>query len=576
MSMIGAEGTNAYTSNDVTCYVDEIPSNQVENWVKIAADRFRNCVFRGFHTELEAVYEEKNMGMTNDGRKAIEKMDSLLFLRHPYGTQTVIGTQDHLKNPSLKAIRYQKDTYYVPNNMAICLSGDFDPDKMVALIEKYFGDWEPNKNLPKYNVIKEDPITTPRVKDVYGFESEFLLLAWRTPGAADKESEIADIAGEILNNGMAGLIDLDVMQRQKVLGAFVMPYERTDYGAFIMEGFAKQGQDLEEVKTILLEEIAKLRTGEFSDTLLTSVKNNVKLSQMRALERNSSRADMFVDSFINGTSWKDEVASMKNVDKITKAEVVAWAQKYLGPESYIAVYKRTGEDKTVKKIDAPKITPIVTNRDKQSGFLAEIAATEVEPIEPVFVDYQKDLEVRDYKGLELLYKENVKNDIASVSFRYDIGTDDLPLLGIASDYISYLGTPTRTADDIAKEMYALACNFRGFLQRNRVPAVPAECPAVIQRPVPGCLSDVGFQIFTLDTFQMMDDLCERFHKTVLHILPRPAVTEDSVNDRIDIPCVLLIQCLGTGIQIAPHERAQLMIRHSPPPSFFRKPMVLSY
>lgn len=459
MSMIGAEGTNAYTSNDVTCYVDEIPSNQVENWVKIAADRFRNCVFRGFHTELEAVYEEKNMGMTNDGRKAIEKMDSLLFLRHPYGTQTVIGTQDHLKNPSLKAIRYQKDTYYVPNNMAICLSGDFDPDKMVALIEKYFGDWEPNKNLPKYNVIKEDPITTPRVKDVYGFESEFLLLAWRTPGAADKESEIADIAGEILNNGMAGLIDLDVMQRQKVLGAFVMPYERTDYGAFIMEGFAKQGQDLEEVKTILLEEIAKLRTGEFSDSLLTSVKNNVKLSQMRALERNSSRADMFVDSFINGTSWKDEVASMKNVDKITKAEVVAWAQKYLGPESYIAVYKRTGEDKTVKKIDAPKITPIVTNRDKQSGFLAEIAATEVEPIEPVFVDYQKDLEVRDYKGLELLYKENVKNDIASVSFRYDIGTDDLPLLGVASDYISYLGTPTRTADDIAKDMYALACNF---------------------------------------------------------------------------------------------------------------------
>ena len=460
MSMIGAEGTNAYTSNDVTCYVDEIPSNQIENWVKIAADRFRNCVFRGFHTELEAVYEEKNMGMTNDGRKAIEKMDSLLFLKHPYGTQTVIGTQDHLKNPSLRAIRCQKDTYYVPNNMAICLSGDFDPDEMVALIKKYFGDWKPNKDLPKYNVIEEDPITEPRVKDVYGFESEFLLLAWRTPGASDKESEIADIAGEILNNGMAGLIDLDVMQRQKVLGAYVMPYDRADYGAFILEGFAKQGQDLDEVKSILLEEIAKLRTGEFSDTLLTSVKNNVKLSLMRALESNRSRADMFVDSFINGTSWKDEVASVKRIDKLTKAEVVAWADKYLGPESYIAVYKRTGEDKSVKKIDAPKITPIVTNRDKQSAFLTEIAETEVEPIEPVFVDYSKDMEVLDYKGLELLYKENVKNDIASVSFRYDIGTDDLPLLGVASDYISYLGTPTRTADQIAKEMYALACNFR--------------------------------------------------------------------------------------------------------------------
>ena len=53
MSSIGAEGTNAYTSNDVTCYVEDIPSNEMENWAKIQADRFQNMVIRGFHTELE-------------------------------------------------------------------------------------------------------------------------------------------------------------------------------------------------------------------------------------------------------------------------------------------------------------------------------------------------------------------------------------------------------------------------------------------------------------------------------------------------------------------------------------------
>ena len=122
MSIIGSEGSNAYTSDDVTCYIEEIPSNQIENWAKIQADRFKNCVFRGFHTELEAVYEEKNMGLTDDTEKAFDAINSLLFPNHPYGTQTVIGTQEHLKNPSLKAIRKQKDTFYVPNNVAVCLS----------------------------------------------------------------------------------------------------------------------------------------------------------------------------------------------------------------------------------------------------------------------------------------------------------------------------------------------------------------------------------------------------------------------------------------------------------------------
>ena len=149
MSVIGAEGTNAYTSTDMTVYVEDIPSNQIENWARIEADRFMNPVIRGFHTELETVYEEKNMSLTRDFRKALEAMDGILFSDHPYGTQTVLGTQEHLKNPSITNIKNYHKTYYVPNNMAICLSGDFDPDKMLAVIEKYFGQMVPNEDLPE-------------------------------------------------------------------------------------------------------------------------------------------------------------------------------------------------------------------------------------------------------------------------------------------------------------------------------------------------------------------------------------------------------------------------------------------
>ena len=459
MSIIGSEGSNAYTSNDVTCYVEEIPSNQVENWAKIQADRFMNCVFRGFHTELEAVYEEKNMGLTDDSEKCLDALDSLLFPNHPYGTQTVIGTQDHLKNPSLKAIRKQKDTYYVPNNVAICLSGDFDPDEMVKVIEKYFGDWKPNKNLPTFTVKPEEPVTKPLEKQILGYEAESLMMGWRTPGSSSVESEISEIVSAVLHNGQAGLIDLDVIQTQAVLDAGIFPYNRADHGLFIFIGMPKEGQTLEEVRDILLAEVDKLRKGDFPEELVEAAKANYKLGQMRGLVSNRSRASLMVNSFINRVPWKTAVGTMDRIAKVTKADVVAWAQKYLGAESYAVAYKHFGEDTSIKKIDAPRITPIVTNRDKQSAFLAGIAAAEVAPIEPVFVDFSKDMTVADCAGLTLLYKKNEKNDIATLTFRYDRGSDNDPVLELAASYFDYLGTPERSSAEIASEMYALACNY---------------------------------------------------------------------------------------------------------------------
>ena len=459
MSIIGSEGSNAYTSNDVTCYVEEIPSNQVENWAKIQADRFMNCVFRGFHTELEAVYEEKNMGLTSDSDKAFDALDSLLFPHHPYGTQTVIGTQDHLKNPSLKAIRKQKDTYYVPNNVAICLSGDFDPDKMVKTIEKYFGAWKPNENLPTFTVKPEDPVTAPLRKDILGNEAEFLMMGWRTPGASSLDSEISRIVASVLSNGQAGLIDLDVKQNQAVLSADVVNYNRADHGLFIVEGMPKEGQTLEEVRDILLAEFAKLREGDFPESLVEAVKANYKLRQMQGLVANSSRANQFVEAFVNRIPWNTAVGQMGRIQKVTKADVVAWARKYLGAESYAVVYKHIGEDTSIKKIDAPHITPIVTNRDKQSAFLAGIADAEVKPIEPVFVDFETDMTVSDVNGLPLLYKKNEKNDIASLTFRYDKGSDTDPVLALSASYFDYLGTAEHPAADIASQMYGLACSY---------------------------------------------------------------------------------------------------------------------
>ena len=466
MTIIGSEGTNAFTSNDVTCYVEDIPSNRIEQWAEIEADRFKNCVFRGFHTELEAVYEEKNMSLSDDFEKALDAVDSMLYRKHPYGTQTVIGTQDHLKNPSLRTIRSHKDTYYVPNNVAICLSGDFDPDATIEIIKKYFGDWQPNPNIPEFSFEEEAPAEAPMFKDVYGQESEYVMMGWRTPGDYSPECLPADLAGNVLFNGMAGLIDFDLMQQQKVLEVEVFPYGRTDYGTFIIIATAKEGQSLDEVRDLVLAEVDKLRKGEFSDELVKAVVDNLKKYEMVALESNRSRAMKFVNAFVDGISWKEAVARTQRIGKLTKEDVSAWAEKYLKDEDVAVVFKHTGEDKSIKKIDAPKITPIMTNRDFRSDFLSNQSEIVPEPIEPVFVDYEKDMEKFECEGLDVLYKKNERNSMAYVSFVWETGTEENPLLSLAGEYLDYLGTADKTAEEVAMEMYSLASEFDIYTSPN--------------------------------------------------------------------------------------------------------------
>ena len=460
MAAIGANGTNAFTSQDMTVYVEDIPSNQIDNWAKIQADRFLNPVIRGFHTELETIYEEKNMSLTQDGRKIWEAMDAALFPNHPYGTQTVLGTQESLKNPSITNIKNYHKTYYVPNNMAVCVSGDFDPDQMIATIDKYFGGMQPNPDLPKLEFKPEEPITAPVVKEVYGPEAARVMLGWRLPAATDPSNDVADIVGSVLYNGQAGLIDLDLNQQQKVLSAYAYASAQPDYGTFLMAGSPKAGQSLDEVRDLLLAEAAKIRAGEFDEGLIKASINNYKMQLMNEFDKYDQRAMFYVYSFIYGKEWADDIRQLERMEKITKQDVVDWANKYLGPESYAIVYKREGKDPGEQKIAAPKITPIATNRDAQSVFLTEIQNTEVKPIEPVFVDYKKDMsQFEARKGIDVLYKKNESNDIFTLTYVFDTGTENDPALNLAFDYLGYLGSESLTAEQIASKMYGIACSF---------------------------------------------------------------------------------------------------------------------
>lgn len=459
MSAIGANGTNAYTGFDMTVYIEDIPSNQIDNWAKIQADRFENNVIRGFHTELETVYEEKNMSLTSDGRKMNEAMLAALFPDHPYGSQTVLGTQEHLKNPSIINIKNYHKIWYVPNNMAICLSGDFDPEQMIQTIDKYFGHMQPNNDLPKLPIVHESPVKEPVVKEVLGLDAENVSLGWRLPGRNTEDYDVLSLISNVMYNGKAGLIDQNITQQQRLLSSYAYTNGMADYSLFMMNGRPKTGQTLEEVKDILLAEVEKLKRGEFSEDLLEATINNLKLNEMASLEHNSARANMFVTSFLNGIDWRSMVTRLDRLGKVTKQQVVDCANKYFG-DNYALIYKREGKDPNEVKIDKPTITPIVMNRDAASEFLKEVQETEVQPIEPVFVDFDKEIKkVNTKAGIPVLYTKNNTNEIFSLMYVFDMGNNHDKAMGTAFEYMRYLGTSTKSLKEINEEFYKLACYF---------------------------------------------------------------------------------------------------------------------
>ncbi len=457
VSGLGAKGTNAYTSFEKTVYINDIPSNQLEKWLKLEAERFRFPVFRLFHTELEAVYEEKNRSLDSDGSKLFESLFDGLFPKHQYGQQTTIGTIEHLKNPSLTEIRKYFNKYYVPNNMALCLSGDFDYDETIRLIEKYWGGFA-RKEDPTFEVIKEEPILEPVYKEVYGPESESLYIGFRFDGANTQDAIMLTMVDMVLSNSAAGLIDLNLNQAQQLIGGGCFPYVLKDYSIHGFYGSPKQGQSLEDVKDLLLSQIEEVKNGNFEDWLVDAIISDLKLNQIKKTESNSKRANEFVEAFILDVSWEDYQNEMTELEKITKQDIIDFAKNRY-TDNYVVCYKRNGEDKSAMKVSKPKITPVSVNREDQSNFLVNLLSEETTDIEPVFLDFEKVVQKSMVGDVPLIYKENTENERFKLDYILDMGKDHNNKLPLAVDYLKFLGTANMSPNEKEKEFYKLGCNL---------------------------------------------------------------------------------------------------------------------
>ena len=461
IAMLGAKGLNAYTTEDRTVYTLDIPSNEMERFLTLEGLRFKQIVNRLFHTELEAVYEEKNRSLDSDNRKQYRALFQALFPNHPYGKQSVIGTVEHLKNPSITEIKKYFDQYYRPNNVAICMSGELDFDKTITLIDKHFGDWEPNRELKPLAYDPQPEIDSPIIKEVFGPERESVLIGFRFDGKSREAMMRVELIDMLLSNSTAGLIDLNLVQQQKVLGAGATIYDMNDFLIHNLVGNPKEGQSLEEVKELLLAEVENIKKGAFDDDLLKAVVNDLK---KRVMERDDSeyanyyRANSMVIAFTRDIAWIDQVTYLNDLSTITKEDLVAFANKHYN-NNYGAVYKRTGTDSNIEKVEKPQITKVPLNREDRSDIHLKLARFEVEKLQPKFLDFKTDLKFFKIGPLEVIAKENTDNDLFQLTYQFDFGKNLDPKLALAASLMDYAGTQDMSPEEIRKEFYKLGASF---------------------------------------------------------------------------------------------------------------------
>ena len=461
---MGGQGVNAHTWVEETVYKVDLPANRLQQWVVIESDRFIDPVFRLFQVELETVYEEKNRSMDNKDRIIGEAVAKLLYKNHPYGQQTTLGSADHLKNPSLKKMYEFYHTYYVPNNMAIHISGDIDSEEAIRLIDEHFSRWEP-KDLPDAQTWKEEPLQEAERVTVKYQGEEYVLLGFRTAGRNHADAEALKLIDMTLDNATAGLINLNLNQQQQVRRAGSYPRLNNDYGVQYLWGIPKEGQSLEEVEHLLLGQIELIKKGEFEDWIIQAIVTDFKKSQKVQLESNRARVSVMRNAFLAYQDWDYAIGEIGRMEKLTKQDIVDVASRYFG-DNYVAGY-RVDEQYEVSSIEKPQLDRIEIDATRQSTFAKEVLMMPVKEIEPVFVDADKDYQITDYHdGVQLYYAQNPINDLFDLTISVDLGSRHDNKLSIAAQLFDKSGTSEYSAEDLKKEWYKLGTDFNFNVGNN--------------------------------------------------------------------------------------------------------------
>ncbi|MBL4656908.1 MAG: insulinase family protein [Flavobacteriales bacterium] len=362
-------------------------------------------------------------------------------------------------------IREYFDTYYVANNMAMFLAGDLNPSEDIKLIDQYFGKLRTGE-VPSLKPAVAGPINGPKEIEIYGPSQESVQIGFRFGPVNSNDDRMVDLIDLLLNNSQAGIIDLDLVQSQKILRGGSSSDFQNEYGSHVLRGTPREGQSLTEVKDLLLGSIEKIKKGEFGDWLIPAVINDMELSEIEGAASNNV-AYRYLQSFIYNTPWSESLGRIDKIAKITKEEVMAFATEHY-TDDHVVIYKRIGLDTNVAKVSNPKITPLPINREDESEFMQEFKSMTASRLDPVFIDYNTSISRANLaSGIEVNYIKNTTNELFNLIYIIDMGREHNKKLSLAVQYLPYLGTDKYSPSQLQEEFYKLGLRMSVLASSNR-------------------------------------------------------------------------------------------------------------
>ena len=441
---MGGTWINAFTSDDVICYLNKFPGNQIEKWLEAYSHRFINPVFRLFQSELETVYEEKNRAMDNMFRQLFTTYLQKFFKEHPYGQQTVLGSVDHLKNPSLTKMQEYYDTYYVANNMALVLAGDIYPEAIKPLIEEKFGSWNPGE-LPGSIDITESSFNGREKIKKRMTPIKVGIMGFRTVPAGHEDEVAINLCNQLLTNeSKTGLIDQLEVER-KILGAGAFNMDYADLGAnnffFLPKLFL---QSLTKAEKLVLGQIEKLKSGDFDDEYFNAVKLTMIRQHEENMENMEGRLFILVDTYAKEKSWDDIINFPKKLDEISKDEVVEVANKYFG-NNYLVLHSKMGFPKK-HKLEKPQFNAVIPkNSEQRSAFAVKLDGIDEGELNLKYIEFNKDVKYGDIaNNIHFYHTNNPINSIFSFTLQYGTGNLEDAKLEQTAELLNLLGTDQYT------------------------------------------------------------------------------------------------------------------------------------
>lgn len=449
---LGIFDVNAFTSFDQTVYVADVPSNRLDTWADVEGERFTDPVFRLFFTEMEAVYEEKNLSLDNPWVRSFYATAKNLFPRHPYGTQTTIGEVEHLKVPAYQDMVEYFDRWYVPNNMAIVLAGDIDAAAALPRLEQALGKLEP-KPLAPLDPGSLAPIAARVQSDVVAEGEQEVVLSWQTASGADADEPALTVMDWLIDNSTSGLLNIELELSQKVPSASSSSMFLHEAGWFTVRAQLREGQTHAEVEALLLGVIEKLKRGEFTPADVAAIVLNQEIGDKRARESNDFRARKMTEAFVQHRPWADVVARDRKIREVTREDVIRVANKYLG-KNYSAVHRRAGKPEVVK-IDKPTMTPVELHPERHSPFAEAVLKRPATQLEPEWLVEGTHYSRAELPGGPLVAVTNGRNDLFSLTYRFERGHKRERMLCHALDVVEQSGAGDQSAEALKKSLFAL-------------------------------------------------------------------------------------------------------------------------